>query len=121
MALTNFPASMAGRQDSRYYAMVRENKAITTKTEGGYVLSRPRTTRSARRIFTTGFTDISQAEYETLEAFFEEVGTFTEFNWINPTTDESIEVRITKPPTAKYAGIGGNHRYNISDLEFRET
>lgn len=121
MALLDFPPSMAGRQDSKFYSMTREDKAITTQTEGGYVLSRPRTTRSARRIFGTGFTDISQAEYETLEVFFEEVGTFTEFDWTDPTTDEVIEVRIIKPPIAKYKGIGGNHRYDITGIELRET
>lgn len=121
MAATNFPTELAGRQDSQYFSVVREDSSIKFESEGGYTTTRPRTTRVARRLYTTGFTDISQAEFDILETFIQQVNTFTEFNWTDPTTQESIEVRFTKPPAMKYKGFGGNNRYNVQAIELKEV
>lgn len=57
---------------------------IRTEFEGGYVQSRKRTTR-ARGQWTLGWNALSEADYQTLKAFFiaNQGGSF---NWTHPTT-----------------------------------
>ena len=117
----DFPAALAARQDSAHFKVEREDKTIRGSMEGGYEHTRPRHTRRNRRIFTTGFTDISQAEFEALEDFYDQVGGHTNFNWVNPTNGENFVVRFEKPIAGKYIGAGGNHRYEVINVRLKEA
>ena len=89
--------------------------------EGGYMHTRRRTTRPPRKRFTTGFTDLSQAEMQTLEDFFDDVGTWDTFNWIDPTTSIVYVVRFSSEFVAKYKGIADYFRYDVPTIKLLQA
>lgn len=121
MSYPAFPAALAKIQDSKYFGFTLEDKSIKGEVDGGYVLARPRHTRRPRRTFKTGFTDISQAEVDLLVEFFEEVGCYSKFTYIDPATGRDYLVRFNKPFNAKYTGMGSTRLYTVSDIELVEA
>lgn len=121
MADKSFPASLAPIQDSQYFQIELEDKAVKGEVEGGYVHIRPRHTRRPRRTFKTGFTELTQAQWEALVAFYDEVGTYTKFDYVNPTDNQSFEVRFNKPFSGKYKGMGPTRLWNVTDIELKEV
>lgn len=89
--------------------------------EGGYVLTRARSTRRPRRTWTTGFTDLSNAQFNQFVEFFNEHGTFKGFTYVVRTSNEVVNVRFTKTPEFKYAGHGSNFRWDINSLQLEEV
>lgn len=109
-------------QDSSKYNEALEDVALRNKMEGGYVYTRPKFTRNARKTFITGFTEITNEEKLTLEAFWQTVkGGSDIFTWVNPVMSTTHNVRFTKPISFKYAGIGNVHRWNVDGLELEEV
>lgn len=109
------------KEDSSKFNMSLEDKGLSSETEAAYVYSRPRHGRRPRRIITTGFTDIDQSSKIKLEQFASQYGTYSIFTYEIPDSGETINVRFTKLPEFPYAGAGGNHRYNITDIELTEV
>jgi len=118
---TQFPPTLAVRQDSKYFSSAVQDIAVKAPMEGGYVTSRPRTTRLARRMFTTGFTDVDQAFKDEWDTFIREVGTYEIVLWTNPVSQEVISVRLESIPVSRYRGFGGNHRYDIPTIRMIEA
>lgn len=113
---------LQSKQDSKHFSIEREDPSMSNDMEGGYVISRARFTRPPRRKFTTGFTDLSQAEYDQLDQFFAGVKGGSEmFEWTIPTTGEVCTVRFKGTLKGEYAGMGGNHRYNVSEINLEEV
>lgn len=109
----SFPA-LSKDQDSKFYTVSHENPAVRSKMEGGYVVSRARFTRTPRRMFTTGFTDISNADKAALETFWDtKKGGSVSMVWVDPVLSESIVVRFTKPLSFNYTGLGGTHLWTV--------
>jgi len=108
-----FPVLSTGH-DSAKYSIELEDTGMQTELEGGYVASRARHTRRPRRTWSDGFTDISQADADLLQAFWDQVSTHTIFDWTNPADDTVTAVRFT-PGTfsLRYAGVGANRRYSV--------
>lgn len=106
MADAVFPANLWKKQDSKYFAVEQEDNAIKGETDGGYVDARPRHTRKPRKTFTTGWTDLNHASYLEAITFYELVGTWKVFTWVDPTTGISYRVRFEKGPKWSYAGFG---------------
>uniref|UniRef100_A0AAU6W0F5 Phage tail protein n=1 Tax=Pseudomonas phage Nican01 TaxID=3138540 RepID=A0AAU6W0F5_9CAUD len=106
MADAVFPAAMAKEQDSKYFAVEQEDNAIKGETDGGYINARPRHTRRPRKTFTTGWTDVSHATYLIAQAFYDEVGTWKVFTYVDRTTGVTYRVRFDKPPKWAYSGMG---------------
>lgn len=106
-------------QDSKFHNVSHEDPAMRSKMEGGYVMSRARFTRTPRRTFTTGFTDISNADKAALEAFWHtKQGGSVSMIWVDPVSSESVVVRFTKPLNFAYTGLGGTHLWTVQfDLE----
>jgi len=121
MANPVFPVALAAIQDSKYLTIEYEDKAVKGEVEGGYTHTRPRHTRRPRRKFTTGFTEITQAEFNLLEAFYDQVGTYTKFDWTNPATGEVFVVRFDKQLKAKYEGMGPTRLYTLTSIELQEV
>lgn len=123
--------SLKTKEDSSQFSIAYENVAIVGKMEGGFDLARPRTTRKARRIITTGFTDLAQVEYDpnnaalqtlsVLSTFYETVGQFGSVTYINPIDESTMTVRIVSWPEFEYVGIGGNHRWNLRPIKMKEV
>lgn len=122
MATTHsFPAVLAAIQDSQYFQIELEDKGIKGEADGGYVHVRPRHTRKPRRTFKTGFTELTQDQYQILLDFYDLVGTYTKFAYVNPTTLVVHEVRFNKAFSGKYKGMGGRHLWNVTDIELIEV
>jgi len=118
--METFP--LADRQDAKYYQVEQEDPAMRTEMEGGYVYSRPRFTRTPRKTFTTGFTNLSNDEKNTLEAFWNTVKGGSEiFQWTDPVENVVVEVRFTAPIQFNYAGYEGNHRWDCSSIVLEQV
>lgn len=112
--MTDFPNLSKG-QDAKYYSEKLSDVARKAETEGGYEITRPRFKRRPRKIFSTGFTNISNDDKLILENFWNQVyGGSSAFNWTNPINQTVILVRFDEELDFKYAGIGGIHRWDVS-------
>jgi hypothetical protein len=82
----NIPAADFGTEEKVYKPCVR------TPFDGGYSQSRPETTR-AIRVFPLGWNSLSEADYQTLDAFFiaNQGGAF---NWTHPVTSVVYSCRF---------------------------
>lgn len=101
-----FP-TMDKDQDSRFYSVDLEDKAMKSQMDGGYVVSRAKHTRRPRRSFKTGFTGILNADRARLEAFYELVGGGSVvFDWTDPIEQKVYQVRFGAALSFKYSGIG---------------
>lgn len=110
-----FPTLSQG-QDSKFYSVVRENVAMKTKMEGGYVVSRARHTRTPRRTFTTGFSNLTNADRASLESFWDTVrGGSVIFDWTDPVSNVAIPVRFAGDSglTWKYEGVGYTRLWSV--------
>jgi hypothetical protein len=105
-------------EDSSKFSETPVDPAIRGEFEGGFISTRPRFTRPDLEVITTGFTDISDADWRRLRDFYRAArGGSSSFYYIHPVTDELLTVRFLKPLKASYVGMGGNHRWDIGDLE----
>lgn len=118
--MADFPiASLAGKEDSSKYGFEQEDVSIRSPMEGGYVLSRPRTTRPPRRSWTSGFTNISNADKLLLESFYNTKGSYMSFTYLVPVPNveggakETVTVRFLGPLKWEYKGFGSNARWNV--------
>ncbi len=119
--MATFP--IQSQQDSKHYTEEFEDPSISKEMDGGYTTSRPSHTRTPRRTYTTGFTNISDAEKILLDDFLKEVRGGSEgFLWSNPVSDDVVTVRIKSGsmPKAKYVGKGGVHRWDYSVFKLEE-
>lgn len=115
------PPLLLGKEDSAKFSVKQEDIAHRTKMEGGAVYGRPKFTKKPRKIYTTGFTHITQSQLIELQAFWDDMsGTAGVFDWKNPTTDETIRVRFSKDFSAKYVGVGNAKRWDISQIELED-
>ena len=112
--MANFPTLTSRTEDSALYGVEHENPTIRSELDGGYVNTRARFTRTPRRIFSSGFTDISEADRLTLETFWDTVqGGSEAFNWTSPQDGNTYSVRFVEPLVFDYAGHGTNYRWNV--------
>ncbi len=76
----------------------KEDPAIKTESEAGYVHTRLRYSRS-RRNFKVPYENMSNADKVILDAFCDTVhGSVTSFNWVHPLTGVTYVVRFDKRP-----------------------
>jgi len=117
--MSDFPTLSTG-QDSRYYTMQQEDTSLKTTMEGGYVVARAKHTRKPRRTFTSGFTDISDADKQLLEDFFDTVNCAAIFTWVDPQSGMggappvAYQVRFDGPLSYQYKGMGPTKRWDVT-------
>jgi hypothetical protein len=105
--------------DSTKFQTQKENPALASKMDGGYVVTRPRTTRRPRRTFTVGFTSLVDVKKVEFDVFFDSMfGGSNIFTWIHSTTKEVIPVRFTTDTTLQwqFTGVG---TYSMWDVTFK--
>jgi len=114
-----FPTLSRG-QDSSLYSVELEDVSAATPMEGGYVVSRAKHTRAPRKTFTSGFTDITEADKALLDAFWTTVrGGSVIFDWIDPASANggapvTYSVRFLGGPLKfDYRGHGPTKRYDV--------
>jgi hypothetical protein len=112
---------LQNRQDSAKFKAGSVDNTVRGDMEGGYAHTRRRHTRKPRRKLMTGFTELTQAEWLELEAFWDEHGTHTIFDYTHPTTGVLMKVRFTAPPDWIYIGVGGQHKYNLDQWGLEEV
>lgn len=111
--MTGFTA----KEDSAQFEEERVNPAIRKEFEGGFVATRPRYTRAPSRRITTGFTNISQADYDVLCAYWDtKRGGAISFSYIHPTTGQTLTVRFAEPLKAKYVGMGNTKLWDVHGI-----
>lgn len=116
-----FP-TLSKKEDSSYFTESREDPTIRSKMDGGYMVTRPRHTRTPRRLITTGFTDLPDSDKQALESFYIAVaGGSSIFTYIHPVSGEEIYVRFAAPFTFSYAGVGEAKRWDVRDIKMEEV
>jgi len=118
--MADFP-TFGGKEDAAKFGFDSEDVGMRSEMDGGYVLTRPRHTRKPRRTFKTGFTGISQANFNTFLTFWEEHGTYKAFNYTVPISGEIVNVRLQKKPTWAYKGIGQTFLWDIDEIYLEEV
>lgn len=109
------------RQDSEKFGQGFVDNTVKSESESGYVHTRPRTTRKVLRTIKTGFTELSQAEADEFDTFYQAHGTFQSFDYTHPTKGGVIKVRFQSPIEFHYVGKGGNHKYTIDQMVLIEV
>lgn len=111
----------ADQQDSSKFSVQAEDPTIRSNMDGGYVTTRPRHTRTPRKTWTTGFTNITDTQKATLETFWNTCrGGSVIMDWTNPHDLAVYQVRFTKPMQFKYVGKGAYRRWNV-DIELEQA
>lgn len=119
----NFPPQGVSRYfDNESFSIEQDDPAQKIMTDGGYTITRPKYLRQPRRKFNLRLTNLSQAEKELIEAFWNNKrGGTDEFSILLPSEDGDVFVRFEKEMTYIYTGVGGNHRWDIRNIELREV
>lgn len=74
-----------GLEDSSFFTCSPLDDTIKYEAAGGFVVSRPRYTRSSNITITTGFSDLNESDKEILDRFFQNNGQWNPFQYILPT------------------------------------
>ncbi len=107
-----FP-TLASGQDSSKYKIGKEDVSMSTEMEGGYVASRPRHTRIPRKKWTTGYTELEDADKALLLAFYDTVkGGSVIFTWYNSEDLQTYSVRWKGALEFTYTGKFSRRRWS---------
>lgn len=110
------------KEDSSKFKQTSVNNAVRDVTEGGYSINRARYKQPRKRLFETGFTNLTDNQKKIIENFEVSVnGTIDPFYWRNPQTKELILVQLVQPLSFVYSGSGKAKRWNIHDIKLREV
>jgi len=110
------------KQDSSKLTSEQEDVAERIDVEGGYTITRPKHSRNPRRTFTTGFTELTDAQKGELEAFYQTMkGGSIAFEWTHPTTGVIYSVRFKESLKFSYVGHGETYRWNSGDITLEQV
>lgn len=107
------PEGFTEKEDAQFYGIKYEDDTISSKMEMGIERTRSRFTKPPSRIYTTGFTEISQADFDLLEEFWEEYRKAKIFTWTNPADQKTHSVRFAEVPSVAYSGVGPHRSYTV--------
>lgn len=93
------PAEFPGEirvMDAASFEQGKEDPSVQPNdTDGGYLITRPRSTRRPRRNWRFKFVEMRDRDADGLERFWDAVmGRSNAFNWTHPQTGEVINVRF---------------------------
>lgn len=116
MPTPTFPALPSGAiADSSKFGITLEDNTLRQEIEGGYVVTRARTTRKSRRVFSVGYTCIAEQDRAALEAFWQTVsGNAVIFLWTSPQDELVYSVRFKGKLKFSYVGAGLTQRWDCS-------
>lgn len=83
-----------------------QDSAITTTTDANYKITRPRTTKMLKS-WSFSWVALSDTDYATINEFWQKVGTFEMFNWVNPIDGKVYIVRFTEAFSFQYVHPAG--------------
>lgn len=101
--------------DSKHYKAIPEDPSIKTEMDGGYMVSRPRHTRTPRLTFSLGWKSMLHADRNTVKAFWNTVrGSSNTFTWTDPDTNTVFTVRFKGQISEEYVGKGNLKLWNLT-------
>jgi hypothetical protein len=101
--------------DSSKYAVELEDNTVSYDMEGGYTVTRARTTRRKRKTWSIGYTYIDDADRAAIEAHWQAMsGNAVIFEWTNPEDSVLYLVRFKGPLEFTYKGRGATKRWDCS-------
>ena len=85
----------------------REDSVLRSETDGGYVMTRPRFTRS-RAIITVGYESLPDAEAYAIDDFYviDCANGSAIFQWTHPTRNTVYNVRFKEPVKISHTSYG---------------
>lgn len=110
--------------DASSFKESSENPVHADEMEGGYVVTRAKFTRAPRRAFMFKHADLSNAEKDSLQSFWNDrKGGAGAFNWTHPVSGQTINVRFAPDMELEFerTGYGTNHRWDSSEITLREV
>lgn len=103
------------KPDSSKHTETREDPAMRTEAEGGYVITRAKHTRVPRKSWTVGYRMLLNSDKAALDAFWDLVrGGSAIFDWTNPQDNVLYKVRFKEQIRWAYTGIGSSQRWDCS-------
>jgi hypothetical protein len=111
-----FPTLPSGsKPDSHQFTQTAEDPAMRTDIEGGYVVSRPKHTRTPRKNWGIAYQQLTAADKTALDAHWDAAhGGSLIFDWTNPENSVVYQVRFKDPLTWRYVGIGPTKLWDCS-------
>lgn len=121
--MADFPTvTLAGLEDSKHFTESSADPAKRYEMDGGYTVTRPRYTRLPRKTWTTGFTDLTDAEKNNFVAFWEsKKGGSDSFTYLNPADATEYTVRFKGMPKIKYTGMASLRRWDITEITLEQV
>lgn len=121
--MADFPtAGLAGLEDSKNFDEEQANPVMRHEVEGGYTITRPRYTRLPRKTWTTGFTDLTDAQKAEFTTFWDlKKGGAASFTYLNPADNVTYTVRFVGQPKIKYTGMGPLRRWDITGIKLEQV
>jgi len=104
------------KPDSSKFSEEIEDVAMRTELEGGYVATRPKHTRSPRKMWPVGYTNITDADKTALDDFYRLTakGGSVIFDWTNPANSTVYQVRFKSSLQFQYKGVGNLRLWDCS-------
>lgn len=123
--MADFPTLSIDFDASSFEVEIDNPSVEPEKTDGGYLITRPRYTRTPPKTYKFKYVNISHADRLLLETFWNTTvkGSSVAFNWTEPTTSAVKNVRFgpgTKL-TFNRIGFGTNHRYETGEIRLVEV
>lgn len=121
--MADFPTTeLAGLEDSKHFTESSADPAKRYEMDGGYTITRPRYTRTPRKTWTTGFTDLTATQKDSFMAFWEsKKGGADSFTYLNPADATTYTVRFKGVAKIKYTGMGPLRRWDITDITLEQV
>lgn len=114
MPVAAYPTFASGvKLDAAKFEIELEDNTLSQEIEGGYTVTRPRTTRRSRKKFKVGYTNLSEVDRQTLDTFWQLVsGGGAAFTWTSPQDAVTYTVRFKGTISFKYRGHGTTQRWD---------
>lgn len=121
--MADFPTvALDGIEDSKYFSVSQADPVKRAEVDGGYTVTRPRYTRLPRKTWTTGFSDLTDAEKDSFATFWDlKMGGADSFTYLNPADAVTYTVRFKGMPKIKYVGMASLRRWEITDITLEQV
>lgn len=100
------PNTMNGTGTGDSYKLASQDSTISTTSDANYKHTRPRTTRMIRT-WTYAWNCVKPDVFAKLMSFWNQVGTFQQFEWTDPMDNETHIVRFAEPFEWQYNDPNG--------------
>jgi len=121
--MTNFPTvELAGLEDSKHFGVSQADPVKRAEIDGGYAVTRPRYTRLPRKTWTTGFSDLTDAQKDSFTTFWDaHMGGSDSFTYLNPADAVTYTVRFKGQPKIDYVGMAALRRWEIKGITLEQV